>query len=32
MIIPGAVHTDLYYKMDAISFDKIEALYMKYLK
>ena len=22
MIIPGAVYTDLYYKMDAISFDK----------
>lgn len=22
MIIPGAVHTDLYYKMDAIHFDK----------
>lgn len=32
VIIPGGVHTDLYYKMDAISFDKIEALYMKYLK
>ena len=22
VIIPGAVHTDLYYRMDAISFDK----------
>ena len=32
VIIPGAVHTDLYYKMDVISFDKIGALYMKYLK
>lgn len=32
LIIPGAVHTDLYYKMDVIPFDKIEAFYMKYLK
>ena len=32
LIIPGAVHTDLYYKMDIIPFDKIEAFYMKYLK
>ena len=32
VIIPGTVHTDLCYKMDAISFDKIEDLYMKYLK
>lgn len=31
MIIPGAVHTDLYYKMDVIPFDKIEAFYKKYL-
>lgn len=32
LIIPGAVHTDLYYKMDVIPFDKTEAFYMKYLK
>ena len=32
VIIPGAVHTDLYYKMYAISFDKIEIFCMKYLK
>ena len=32
VIIPRAVHTDLYYKMNVISFDKIGALYMKYLK
>lgn len=32
LIIPGAVHTDLYYKMDVIPFDKIEAFYHKYLK
>lgn len=32
LIIPGTVHTDLYYKMDVIPFDKIEAFYMKYLK
>ena len=32
LIIPGAVHTDLYYKMDVIPFDKIEAFYHQYLK
>lgn len=32
MIIPGAVHTDLYYKMDVIPFDKIEAFFNQYLK
>ena len=32
LIIPGAVHTDLYYKMDVIPFDKIEAFYRQYLK
>lgn len=32
VIIPGAVHTDLYYKMDAFHFDKIEIFYMEYLK
>ncbi len=31
MIIPGAVHTDLYYKVDIIPFDKIEEFYNKYL-
>lgn len=32
LLIPGAVHTDLYYKMDVIPFDKIEAFYRQYLK
>lgn len=32
LIIPGAVHTDLYYKMDVIPFDKIAAFYHRYLK
>ena len=32
LIIPDAVHTDLYYKMDVIPFDKIEAFYRQYLK
>ncbi|MBR5760233.1 MAG: alpha/beta hydrolase [Thermoguttaceae bacterium] len=32
LIIPGAVHTDLYYKMDVIPFDKIQAFFEKYLK
>ncbi|MGN0105579.1 alpha/beta hydrolase [Methanobrevibacter ruminantium] len=31
MIIPGAVHTDLYYKVDVIPFDKIEEFYNKCL-
>ena len=31
MIIPGAVHTDLYWKMDVIPFDKIQAFFEKYL-
>ena len=31
-IIPGAVHTDLYYKFDVIPFDRIEAFYNNYLK
>ena len=31
MIIPGAVHTDLYYKMDVIPFDKIQGFFDKYL-
>lgn len=32
LIVPGAVHTDLYYKMEVIPFDKIEAFYHQYLK
>ena len=32
MIIPGAVHTDLYDKLDVIPFDKITAFFDKYLK
>lgn len=31
MIIKGAVHTDLYDRMDIIPFDKIEAFFRKYL-
>lgn len=31
VIIPGAVHTDLYYKVDVIPFDKIEEFYNKCL-
>lgn len=31
MLIPGAVHTDLYDRMDIIPFDKIEDFYKKYL-
>lgn len=32
LIIPGAVHIDLYDKMDIIPFDKIEQFYKEYLK
>ena len=32
LIIPGAVHTDLYYKMDVIPFDKMEEFFRKHLK
>ncbi|MCC8127208.1 MAG: alpha/beta hydrolase [Clostridiales bacterium] len=32
MIIPGAVHTDLYDQMDVIPFDKIESFFGTYLK
>ncbi|MGM9520584.1 MAG: alpha/beta hydrolase [Phascolarctobacterium sp.] len=32
LIVPGAVHTDLYDKMDVIPFDKIEAFIKKSLK
>ena len=31
MIIPGANHTDLYYKFDVIPFDKIEQFIQKYM-
>lgn len=32
LIIPDAVHTDLYDQKDDIPFDKIEAFYHMYLK
>ena len=32
LLIPGAVHTDLYDRMDAIPFDKITAFYKTYLR
>lgn len=32
MIIPDAVHTDLYYKMNVIPFDRIETFFKTYLK
>lgn len=32
LIIPGAVHTDLYDQMDIIPFDKITDFYQTYLK
>ena len=32
LLIPGAVHTDLYDQVDKIPFDKIEAFYKKYLQ
>ena len=32
MIIPGAVHTDLYYKFDVIPFSKLEAFFNEHLK
>ncbi|MGM9582781.1 MAG: alpha/beta hydrolase [Phascolarctobacterium sp.] len=32
LIVPGAVHTDLYDKMDVIPFDKIETFFKKSLK
>ena len=31
LILPGKVHTDLYDRMDAIPFDKLEAFFRKYL-
>jgi fermentation-respiration switch protein FrsA (DUF1100 family) len=31
LIIPGAVHTDLYDRTDVIPFDKIEQFYRQYL-
>ena len=31
LIIPGAVHTDLYYKMDVIPFDRIQEFFERYL-
>ena len=32
LIIPGAVHTDLYDRKDVIPFDKIELFFRAYLK
>ena len=32
LLIPGAVHTDLYDRMDIIPFDRIETFYHQYLK
>ena len=32
LIIPGAVHTDLYDRMDIIPFDKIELFFKEHLK
>ena len=32
LLIPGAVHTDLYDRKDVIPFDKIEAFFRQYLK
>lgn len=32
LIVPGAVHTDLYDHTDVIPFDRIGAFYRKYLK
>ena len=32
LIIPGAVHTDLYDNKSVIPFDKVEAFYKEYLK
>ena len=32
LLIPDAVHTDLYDRMDVIPFDKLESFYHEYLK
>ena len=32
VIVPGAVHCDLYDNMQVIPFDRIEAFYRKYLR
>lgn len=32
MIIPGAVHTDLYDRVETIPFDKLEKFFREYLK
>lgn len=32
LIVPGAVHTDLYYKMDVIPFDRIQEFFEKHLQ
>ena len=32
LIVPGAVHTDLYDNLEKIPFDRIEAFFREYLK
>ena len=32
LLIPGAVHTDLYDNLEVIPFDRIEAFYRQHLK
>lgn len=32
MIIPGAVHTDLYDQVNIIPFDKLESFFREYLR
>ena len=32
LVIPGAVHTDLYDRLDMIPFDRITEFFRKYLK
>ena len=32
LIVPGAVHTDLYDHADVIPFDRIEAFYREYMR
>lgn len=31
LIIPGAVHTDLYDRLDVIPFDKMESFFRQYM-
>ncbi len=32
LIVPGASHTDLYYRLELIPFDRIEAFYREHLR